>query len=293
MFELLVSDTLRFAHLLAVAVGFGVAVETEAFMIRRRRTVISPGMLSGLDHRHRVILWALGAMWVTGLALVALRTGFQLSAFTPKLWAKITVVTILSVNAFFVAEVALPIIAEHKGRPIAALSGPAQSALFSVAGISAASWFVALALGSSAILKVSPADFFQTALPVAYVAGIVGANVIGRKLYEKPRSAARRASASAASAKRVPTATRAPKAAPRPAPEDRAPAPSPPPQAAVRKVRQPAATAVEVRASDLAIAFPPKPKRRPRLQPAPEANPLSGIARQRLADATTDFRSGS
>ncbi|MEO1239974.1 MAG: hypothetical protein AAFW64_10095, partial [Pseudomonadota bacterium] len=118
MFEILVSDVLRLAHLLAVAVGFGAAVETEIFMLKRRKTIISRGLMSGLGHRHTVILYALGAMWITGLALVALRTGFLLDAFTPKLWAKITVVTILSVNAMFVASVAIPILNGHAGKRI-------------------------------------------------------------------------------------------------------------------------------------------------------------------------------
>ncbi|MEL7026691.1 MAG: hypothetical protein AAGO57_05605 [Pseudomonadota bacterium] len=192
MFDILVSDLLRYAHLLAVAVGLGVAIETETFMLMRRKNPISEELMAGIEHRHRVVFYALGAMWVTGMALIALRTGFQISAFTPKLWAKISVVTILTVNAYFVAEVAIPILADYKGRRISAMPKAARKALFAVAGISATSWLVALGLGSSALLRVGPAWFFQSMLPVAYIAGIFAANYVGQKLYAPETGATRK-----------------------------------------------------------------------------------------------------
>lgn len=335
MFDLLVSDSLRLAHILAVAVGFGVAVETEIFMLKRRRTTISPGLMSGLDHRHTVILYALGAMWVTGAALVALRTGFLLDAFTPKLWAKITVVTILSVNAMFVARVAMPILADHAGQRISALPVTAQRALFAVAGISATSWLVALVLGSSVLLKTAPGWLFQSMLPVAYVLGILIANVVGQRLYapsmqrrSKPATVAKQGTLAVADpvAKAAATKARRPAppraavtvplpAAPKPGAEpvvhanapkitrDRAveaapdlPAPNtgaPPPvrkRKAARKLQTPQ---VEVRASDLAIAFPQKLKRKPRLRPDPDAapalSPAQVAARERLVEVAAEL----
>lgn len=317
MFELVVSDVLRTAHLLAVAVGFGVAVETETYMIRRRRTAVSPGLLAALDHRHRVILAALAAMWVTGLALVALRTGFQLSAFTPKLWAKVTVVTILSVNAAFVAEVALPILARHRGRPVAALPAPARKALFSVAGISAASWLVALALGASTLLKVAPASVFQTGLPVAYIAGIAGANLIGRRLFETgnhrvaaptSRPAQRpplrdllgvralpthlvreRLAALSDNARHLLANLRRRRRPATPAQPATGAAAAPPQAAPTGTGTSPK---VELRASDLAIAFAAKPSGPPRLRAAPEQTPAARAARARLAAAAADLARG-
>lgn len=305
VFELFVSDALRFAHLLAVAIGFGVAVETEVYIARRRRTAISPGLLSGLGHRHRVILAALAAMWVTGLALVALRTGFQLADVTPKLWAKIIVVTILSVNAVFVSEIALPILAAHRGRRIGALAPPMRRALFSVAGISAASWLVAFLLGASAILKVAPASVFQTALPLAYVAGILGANIVGIRLFAptpaaasparqpRPLAAPRHAPGRPASPVTAPTdelghdAHPVPGPAPNPAPQEN-PARSPAPKRK-RAIARRAPAEAGPRASDLAIAFPPKPGRGGRLKPGPAENPAHLAARERLAEIAADL----
>lgn len=338
MFDIIVSDLLRLAHLLAVAVGFGVAVETEIFMLKRRRTTVSAGMMSGLKHRHSVILYALGAMWVTGAALVALRTGFLFDAFTPKLWAKVTVVTILSVNAMFVAQVAMPILADHAGQRISALPVTAQRALFAVAGISATSWLVALLLGSSVLLKTSPAWLFQSALPVAYVLGILTANVVGQHLYAtrkdcrtkpaafalpklkrrpspppKPHApkAKRPAPPRAAVTRPLPTAPK-----PEPAGSKQSKAPDLPPAKPVTATRdalaEKTATAatkpqqrkrapekklktpnLEVRASDLAIAFPQKLKRQPRLKPDPQAgpplSPAQVAARERLVEVTAEL----
>ena len=302
MFELFVSDALRFAHLLAVAVGFGVAVETEVYMARRRRTAISPGLLSGLGHRHRVILAALAAMWVTGLALVALRTGFQLADVTPKLWAKIIVVTILSVNAVFVSEIAMPILAAHRGRRIGALPAPRRRALFSVAGISAASWLVAFLLGASAILKVAPASVFQTALPLAYVAGILGANIVGTRLFAPTPAAALPARQTQPLAAPALKPARSIGPVPRASEENAHPDPGPTVDAAPQEtpLRSPArkrkrsvvhwgSAEAGPRASDLAIAFPPKPGRGPRLKPGPAENTTHPVARKRLAKVAADL----
>ncbi|MEM9707290.1 MAG: hypothetical protein AAF871_00740 [Pseudomonadota bacterium] len=183
VFDLLVSDSLRLLHLLAVAIGFGVAIESEIYMICRRKSPISHGMIQSLHHRHRIVLIAVGAMWVTGFALIALRTGLQLSAFTPKLWAKLSVVMILTANAALIAEVALPMLKSFDGKRLGDLPIQAQRALYSVAGISAASWFMAFTLGSSVILKTGPAPLFQIVLPTVYIAGILAANLVAGRVF--------------------------------------------------------------------------------------------------------------
>ncbi|MEO1239975.1 MAG: hypothetical protein AAFW64_10105 [Pseudomonadota bacterium] len=255
---------------------------------------------------------------------------FLLDAFTPKLWAKITVVTILSVNAMFVASVAIPILNGHAGKRISALPRTARRALFAVAGVSAASWLMAMVMGSSVLLKTAPAWLFQSALPLSYVLGIVIATLVGERLYARPM-AARSQSAPFAQSARKPAPTpdvHAPAAkARRPAPPraavtvlspgapppDRSgvarhmpgealrtpPATSPAkqpsqhadpaPVAAQARKRPPAAKIkppkVELRASDLAIAFPQKLKRGPRLKADPD-----GATGQRSAQAVTRAR---
>ncbi len=305
MFELLASDLLRFLHLLTVAVGFGVAVETEAFMLRRHKTTISPGLLSGLKHRHTVILYALGAMWVTGIALVALRTGFQIPEFSPKLWAKISVVTILTVNAFFVAEVALPILSDFAGKRISDLPQQARRALFAVAGISATSWLVALALGSSAALKVGPAWLFQSVLPMAYIVGILVANAVGQRIYAPAaRTAAKSRSNNKPKSERpiAPRAAITASAAPRPSPEQAAKLDTPKqpdrlqglaekkPAPRLKKRAAPQTPQTEVRASDLAIAFPQKLKRKPRLKADPLHTDAQVEARKLLREVAADLQ---
>lgn len=327
MFDLLVADILRFSHLLSVAAGFGVAVETEIFMMRRRKSAISPGLQSGIEHRHRVILYALGAMWVTGMALIALRTGFQLSAFTPKLWAKISVVAILTINALFISEVALPILKQHAGKRITALPNSARRALFAVAGISATSWIFAMALGSSALLKVAPAWLFQSLLPVAYIAGILVANLVGQKLYAPAKRPAPARRAVQTQPKPVAQTTEAKTARPKP---PRAavtkPLPAAEPEVATArsartssdakpvattrvpvanevaartdpavsapqtpKPRRKIAPKLEPRATDLAIAFPQKLKRKPRLKADPLNAPSQSAARDRLAEVAAEL----
>ncbi|MBT8409845.1 MAG: hypothetical protein KJN93_09485 [Alphaproteobacteria bacterium] len=188
MLEILVSDTIRYGHLLAVAVGFGVSFHTEVHAARQRNTRIDQGFLDDMALRHRLILGSVIAMWVTGLAIMAIRTGFRIDAFSAKLWTKLAVVSILTANAMLIGRIALPILRRSEGRSIAEIGLLRQVPLFAVAGISSVSWLIALALGSSLFLKTAPATLFLTVLPYAYGIGITAAVIAGLALIHRDRA---------------------------------------------------------------------------------------------------------
>lgn len=108
-------------------------------------------------------------MWASGIALVYLRTGFDLDNFSPKLIAKIIVVAILSVNAWIINVHAMPVLAQNVGRNPLSLSTWGLLQLSVVAGVSTASWLLGLALGSSVILKTAGATVFMYLLPFGYL----------------------------------------------------------------------------------------------------------------------------
>lgn len=189
MFEILLSDVIRYGHLLAVAVGFGVSFHTEVHAARQRNTRIDQGFLDDMTLRHRLILGAVIAMWVTGLVIMAMRTGLRIDAFSAKLWTKLAVVSILTANAMLIGRIALPILRRSVGKSIAEIGLLRQVPLFAVAGISSVSWLIALALGSSLFLKTAPATLFLTVLPYAYAIGITAAVIAGLALIHRDRAA--------------------------------------------------------------------------------------------------------
>ncbi|MEM8632509.1 MAG: hypothetical protein AAGF74_14835 [Pseudomonadota bacterium] len=187
MLTTLVSDLTVFAHLVTVAFGMGIALQTELVMLRNRRKPLDDEILNKLSRRHDLVLFALVGLWATGLALVGLRTGFDVSTMSPKLWTKLAVVSLLTGNALLIGLIALPILNQGIGLRIGELEFTERVTIFTVAGISTTSWFVALALGSSALLKVAPAEFFFVALPIAYAGGILSALGLGLVLFSAPR----------------------------------------------------------------------------------------------------------
>lgn len=171
----LMIDAVRAGHLLAVAVGLGGAVIADLTLLRSAARPVSPALTERLRDLHGVIAAAVLAMWVTGLALIWVRTGFVLSEFSPKLIAKLVVVTILSLNAVALGSVFLPLLEEADGqRPLDLPSGSMALGAV-VAAASTASWLLALALGASAVLKTGSAGLFVALLPAAYGAALGGA----------------------------------------------------------------------------------------------------------------------
>jgi hypothetical protein len=183
---LLVTDSVRFGHLLAVCIGLGASIMADLYILNRLRTPLSSDMLATLHRTHLVVWAALGVMWATGLGLVYIRTGFDPAAFTPKLIAKLATVSVLTLNALLIGWVVMPVLKRGKGRSIAALARGAKLRLAVIGGISSASWMLALAMGVSKVLARSGADVFAVLLPTAYVAALLATAAL---LLSQPRPA--------------------------------------------------------------------------------------------------------
>lgn len=163
-------DLVRYGHLLAVAVGLGAAAMADYAAFTGLRRKVSDEFLSILHAAHKMIWPALIAMWVTGIVLIGIRTGFQLQAFSPKLFAKLFVVTALTVNAVMIGRHGMALIARQGG--LKALTAKEMQLAAIMGGVSSASWLFALALGSSRFLAASPAPLFLVLVPVAYAGAI-------------------------------------------------------------------------------------------------------------------------
>lgn len=111
-------------------------------------------------------------MWVTGGVLIFLRTGFIWENFSPKLIAKIVVVSLLTINSLMINVYVMPKLKISIGTAPADMPLNARLPMSLVAGVSTCSWLLALALGSSAILKQSGANVQIVFLIGSYAAAI-------------------------------------------------------------------------------------------------------------------------
>lgn len=112
---------------------------------------------------HNVVTMACVGLWASGLALIWIRTNFDFAQFSPKLWSKVIVVSVLSLNAMILNTVVIPVLARNTGIRLADLPLTKLVPMTLCAGVSLSCWLLALALGASSILKVSGWDIL---LPV-------------------------------------------------------------------------------------------------------------------------------
>ncbi|MEM7271206.1 MAG: hypothetical protein AAF401_18360 [Pseudomonadota bacterium] len=173
MFEL-ITDLVRVAHFIGFAIGIGAAVFLEGLVLSRARVAIEEEELALIEHGHRLILGALGVLWLTGLALVGLKTGFDPALITGKLQAKMWIVAALTANAFVIAWVATPLLRNALYRSLSDMPVAELAMIGAAAGLSAAGWISALVLGAVGHLA---ALSFDTLGPVFFgvlIAGAVG-----------------------------------------------------------------------------------------------------------------------
>jgi hypothetical protein len=151
IFPLLDVETyVRAAHLVFVAVAFGAALISDILMLSRALfTRVDEYCLRAIRDLSRLVAAGLIGLWISGVALVGcvyLRNPLIFS--NEKFFVKIFIVTVLSINAFFIHLYILPKLKEQVGYKIFDRLSLLTCALFALAGaVSASSWFFPTVLG--------------------------------------------------------------------------------------------------------------------------------------------------
>ncbi len=173
MDALLLTDFARFSHILTVTIGLGGAYLADFYVFSRLNVPIESKFIETLKQYHVHVATAIFAMWVTGLLMVFIRTGFDVEKFSPKLFSKLGIVALLTVNAVLIGRIAMPILARNVGvRPLD-LPFSQKIGVALMSGVSTVSWLLALAMGISKVLAASPWATFQVVVPLAYAAAIL------------------------------------------------------------------------------------------------------------------------
>lgn len=151
-------DLLRAAHLVLFAAGMGTALYFDFRTFQTFYAPIEPIEIETLDRFHRWITMSFAGLWITGIALIYVRTAFDVSAFSPKLWLKIALMSVMLINSFFVAKVVIPTMRANVG--IALNDIPRKTLILTtqIAIVSLFCWSSGLMLGSSVVLKTAPWD---------------------------------------------------------------------------------------------------------------------------------------
>jgi hypothetical protein len=155
MINPIVIDVIRGAHLVFLALGLGPALYFDLRSMLRITRPMWPTDFSELHNIHRIVSLACVGLWITGVALIGIRTGFDLDRFSPKLIGKIIIVTVLTLNALLLARYVIPTLTRHQGYRLIDLPVRLLLPMTLSAGASLSCWLLALALGSSVVLKTA------------------------------------------------------------------------------------------------------------------------------------------
>lgn len=138
------------SHLLALALGLGAALLADWVVLRKLVFGIvsqrAAGQLIDLSYAVSaglVLIWVTGALLVTDSALDT-----PMSIMNQKLWAKLVIVTILTLNALLLHSVVLPRVTSRVGQPLFETSFGRLPTISTLLGaVSAVSWMFAAYLG--------------------------------------------------------------------------------------------------------------------------------------------------
>jgi len=161
---LLVRQGLLFLHIVVFAVAFAEIVRADWALLRTPRIDFS-----GLGATARVVTLSLIGLWVTGLGLIALDTGFDPAIISarPKLVAKLIAVTVLTGNGVLLHHHAFPML-RRSMHPPGRLAGAVA-----LGAISTVSWTFAAFVGSARLIAGAMSlEAFLALYGIGLVAGV-------------------------------------------------------------------------------------------------------------------------
>ena len=165
---------LKLIHLVGLMMGFGGAILADILILKR--AILAPiekHTIESVQHLSHIVLAGLGLLWVSGAALVYVRYSAD-PAFlmNEKVWAKVAIVAILTINGFAVHNIALSYLKSRTGRQMFNPGLPRHMiGLTFVAAVSSVSWFVPFVLGVAAE--------YNFTVPAVLILGVYASMVLG------------------------------------------------------------------------------------------------------------------
>jgi hypothetical protein len=165
---------LRVIHLCGLVLGVGSATLLDLIIARFI-------LMRGISHEHvyivdfssKVVAIGLGLLWISGIGFLFHYGIFEPAKLqNPKIWAKIAIVAVLTINGFLVHHFVLPRLRNQVGKRLLDGLSPFDCSLVFLAGtVSVISWYVPLILGAIPQLNyVVPAEVILSSYALLLVA---------------------------------------------------------------------------------------------------------------------------
>ncbi|WP_404295389.1 hypothetical protein ACD578_28110 (plasmid) [Microvirga sp. RSM25] len=186
---------LRLMHLLGLALGLGAATLLDLVMCKFLvRGGVHEEHWKVIRFSSRIVTVGLVMLWISGLGFLAHYALFAPANLdNPKVWAKIAIVGVLSLNGVYIHRRVLPFLKSRIGRGLFDGLGARERSLMLASGaVSATSWFVPLGLGAIPQLNfVVPATIILLGYASLLTLAICASTAVGRSLGHQDASGAR------------------------------------------------------------------------------------------------------
>lgn len=142
---------LRLVHFAGLIIGFGGAVFLDLLLARYRRMTMTADLVSNVEWVSRFVAVGLLLLWISGVGFLLLYEASEPEKLmNPKIWAKITIVAILSLNGIAIHRLVLPFLRRRTGMQLLeGLRPKTKVALIGCGVVSAVSWSVPVVLGAA------------------------------------------------------------------------------------------------------------------------------------------------
>jgi len=153
------------------------------FLVRRR---ITPDHARIVDFMAKVVFGGLAILWVSGIFyLISYAVFDPVKLGNQKVWAKIVIVTLLTINGHFIHHIVLPMVRQQVGRSLFdGLAFSQRSMLLMFGAISVTSWYIPLALGVAAFLNfVLPATVILAAYALIVALTVGATQLVARMIW--------------------------------------------------------------------------------------------------------------
>jgi hypothetical protein len=141
----------RVFHFIGLGLGLGTATFLDLLIVRFMVWgTITRSQAQAFHFGTRIVAVGLVVLWVTGLLFLFLYLAFEpVKLGNPKIWAKLSIVGVLTGNAFFLHSVVLPIVERQVSRTLfTGTTMPERIQMVCGGALSLVSWYVPVALGT-------------------------------------------------------------------------------------------------------------------------------------------------
>jgi hypothetical protein len=166
---------IKIFHLVGLIMGLGGAVLLDLTIFKHGvLRPISKFTIHQTELLSRFVTWGLILLWGTGFGLIAINLMDKPEYLTnQKLWAKMAIVVLLTINGVFVHNKVLPILRQKVGERIFEMANRRETLLLTLVGsVSFVSWTVPFVLGKASELNyVTPMWVIMS----AYISAVISA----------------------------------------------------------------------------------------------------------------------